>query len=754
LEYSTRRKDLLHEWGDRVTYKDAFRCVKRCAGAALLLLLTAHARAQSIVQNGWSGDALAEVVVTAQKRSEDLQVVPAQVNVISAAHLDELHATQLTDIGAYIPGLQVNSAGTPGQTTLSLRGIAPIGPSATVGSYVDDTPVGSTSIQAAGAFYSLDLMPYDVERIEVLQGPQGTLYGANSIGGLVKYVLTSPNLTDFQGRVGFDVFGVHNASAPGGGARVNITGPIIPGQLGFLASYASEDTPGYINNSQTGQKDQNGIRQQSGRLALLWEPVDTLSVKVGALFQRVDASGNASVAVDPVTLRPIAGDLTDNNYVAQPSRNTLQHYSAEINWDVDWARFVSASSYSDSKFTRTQDLSRSYADLFALVGAPPGIAPFYAHLETRKVTQEFRLSSPTTKTVEWLIGGFFTHEDTENDQTINAQFTDGTAVPGLDPLLIASLPDLYKEYAVFGDVTIHVTDKFDVAGGVRYAKNKQSFPVTATGSLTGTASLFGTSSEGVTTYSFSPRYQITQDFMTYLRIASGYQAGGPNIPYPGVPPTVKSDTLTNFEAGFKSEFWEKRAMLDIAAFYVKWHDVQVQGFQPGTGFTYLDNGGTASSQGVSLDGSIRPIAGFTLSGNVTYTNAKLTQDVPEISGLNGDRLPYIPQWSGAAQADYSWTLTNDLSAKVGAGLRVVGNRFSNVSSNPYAFEFKSYEAVDLNAALTFRDYTARLFVKNAGDTRAYNFDALIQDALTTQSIQTERTVIQPRTVGIAVDVKF
>jgi iron complex outermembrane receptor protein len=395
--------------------------IHRTIFAAVLLLLTAQAGAQTIT-SGASGEGLAEIVVTAQKRTENLQVVPAQVNVISAGKLDDLHASQLTDIGAYIPGLQVNSGGTPGQTTLSLRGIAPIGPSATVGTYVDDTPVGSTSIQASGSLYSLDLLPYDVERIEVLQGPQGTLYGANSIGGLVKYVLTSPNLTDFQGRVGFDVFGVHNASAPGGGARANVTGPIIPGQLGFLASYASEDTPGYINNSQTGQKDQNGIRQQSGRLALLWQPVDALSVKVGALFQRIDASGNATVAVDPVTLRPIAGDLTDNNFVAQPSRNTLQHYSAEINWDVGWAKLVSASSYSDSKFTRTQDNSRSYADLFALVGAPPGIAPFEAHLETRKVTQEFRLASPSTKTVEWLVGGFFTHEDTENDQIINAQF--------------------------------------------------------------------------------------------------------------------------------------------------------------------------------------------------------------------------------------------------------------------------------------------------------------------------------------------
>jgi iron complex outermembrane receptor protein len=736
-----------------MAYRDVFHRFGQCALAAPLLILGAHARAQSTAPSGPT-EGLGEIVVTAQKRTENLQVVPSQVNVISATNIDELHATQLTDIGAYVPGLQVNSGGTPGQTTLSLRGIAPIGPSATVGSYIDDTPVGATSIQASGSLYSLDLMPYDVERIEVLQGPQGTLYGANSIGGLIKYVLTSPSLTDFEGRVGFDLFGVHNASAPGGGARASVTGPIIQDQLGFLLSFASEDTPGYIDNSQTGQKNQNDLHQRSGRLALLWEPTSTLSVKLQALYQDINAGGDATVAVDPTTLRPIAGDLTDNNYLAQPSHNSLQHYSAEVSWDVEWAKFVSATSYSDSDFTKTQDESRSYNPIFPLFGAPPGIAPFYAHLETRKITEEVRLSSPSTKTFEWLVGGFFTHEATENDQSIYALTFDGVPIPGLNPLLIASLPDQYKEYAAFGDVTLHVTDQFDLAGGVRYAKNTQSFPVSAMGSLTGAATLFGTSSEGVVTYNFSPRYKVTEDIMTYLRIASGYQAGGPNIPYPGVPPTVKSDTLTNYEAGIKSEFWEKRAMLDLAAFYIKWHNIQVQGFQPNTGFTYLDNGGTASSQGVSLDGSIHPVGGLTVSGNITYTNAKLTEDVPEINGLDGDRLPYIPQWSGAAQANYSWALTNDLTAQVGGGLRVVGNRYSNVSSNPYALEFKSYDAIDLDAALTFRKYTARLFVKNAADTRAYNFDTLIQSALTTASVQTERTVIQPRTIGIAVDAKF
>ena len=134
------------------------------------------------------------------------------------------------------------------------------------------------------------------------------------------------------------------------------------------------------------------------------------------------------------------------------------------------------------------------------------------------------------------------------------------------------------------------------------------------------------------TYNFNPRYQITRDVLAYLRIASGYQAGGPNIPYPTVPPVVKSDTLTNYEVGLKSEFWDRRALLNIAAFYIDWNNIQVDALQKSTGLSFLENGGTAKSEGVSLDGSLRPLAGLVLSGNVTYTDAVLTQNVPNGAG--------------------------------------------------------------------------------------------------------------------------
>jgi iron complex outermembrane receptor protein len=728
-----------------------------CA-AAPLVLLPGFAIAQVSAPPTADTSQVEEVVVTAQKRSENLQAVPAQVNVVTAVALQQFHATQLADIGAYVPGLQVNSGGTPGQTTLSLRGIAPIGPSATVGSYIDDTPVGSTSVQASGSLYSLDLLPYDVQRIEVLQGPQGTLYGANSLGGLVKYVLVQPDLHTYSAQIGADVFGVSHAGDPGGGGRVQFNAPILPGTLGLLASYSSENTPGYVDNVNLGIKGQNDYRQQSGRLALLWKPTDAISVQLGALFQKTDADGNASVPLDPATLQPIVGELKDNEATPQPSRVTLQHYSAEIGWDLGWAKLVSASSYSMSTQALQEDSTLSYNPINQAFGLPDGVIPFLLDYVTKKVTQEFRLVSAPADRIEWLVGVFYTHESTKNDQTAFDFLPTGQLIGGVNPLLIASLPDTYNEYAAFGDVTLHVTSKLDISGGLRYAHNNQDFNVSAVGLLvqtpTNSAELSGSTSEGVLTYSFNPKYQFTKDIMGYVRIASGYQAGGPNIPYPGVPPLVKSDTLTNYEVGLKTEFWNKRAELNVAAFYIDWKNIQIQGFQTGTGFTYLDNGGTARSEGVSTDGSIHPFAGLTLSGNTTYTSAELTQDAPEIFGLKGDRLPYIPHWSGAAQANYTWPLSSELTAHVGGGIRLIGDRYSAVTSSPNAFKLGAYGALDLNADVTYGRYTVRLFAKNLTDVRAYNYDVLTSNALTGAAVQVESSVIQPRTIGISIDAKF
>ena len=231
----------------------------RSAGASslgLALLAGAPALAQEQA-GGQRAGIIDEIIVTAQKREESLQDVPVSISVVGDQQLQNLHVTQLTDIAAYVPGLQVTSSGTPGQTTISLRGIAPIAPGATVGTYIDETPLGSSALYQRATLFALDLLPYDIERIEVLRGPQGTLYGAGAMGGLLKYVARDPDLSNREFRLGGGLSDVEGAGDLGQDVRVSANLPLVEGRFAVRASYARNEIPGFIDNATDGRKDVN-----------------------------------------------------------------------------------------------------------------------------------------------------------------------------------------------------------------------------------------------------------------------------------------------------------------------------------------------------------------------------------------------------------------------------------------------------------------------------------------------------------------
>ena len=212
---------------------------------------------------------LSEIVVTAQKITQKLMDVPASISVLTGDQLEELQATRVSDWLALVPGLNINDGTTPGKGALVLEGIPSLGAASEVGVYVNDTPIGSSSTFGSGGATILDLMPYDLDRIEVLRGPQGTLYGASSMGGLVKYVVKSPDLDNFSANLGGDFFGIKGSEGHGDGVRGAVNLPLVRDVLGLRVSAYDQYTPGYITNGLTGAKDQNGIRQSGGRAPAL-----------------------------------------------------------------------------------------------------------------------------------------------------------------------------------------------------------------------------------------------------------------------------------------------------------------------------------------------------------------------------------------------------------------------------------------------------------------------------------------------------
>ena len=699
---------------------------------------------------------LPTVIVTAEKRAQDVTKVPSSISVVNSELLKNQHVASLVDLAGQLPGVQIDSGGTPGQTSIVIRGISSLQQGAVVATYIDDSPVGSSGNFSAASLSQVDLMPYDLERIEVLRGPQGTLYGAGAMGGLVKYVLKAPDLTATSGDVGGGVFSISDGSGTGwdGHARINL--PLVQDTLGVTASVAQNKTPGYVDNAVTGQNGINAVTQKSGLLSVLWKPSDDVKLKVSALHQTMNANDNGTILLDPTTQQPVHGERQTGTLLKQPVRKQLNFYSATLNWDLHWADFTSASSYSTIFFQPTQDLSVQFGPLFPLLGAPaPGLAPFVTRIHVNKATQELRLASKPDDHVEWLAGAFFTRELSHNYQNISSLTDTGEPIAGLDPLLAGEVgPTTYKEGALFGDLTYKFNDKFDVTAGLRYARNEQTYQQRVTGGLLVPLGItYGHSAENVLTWMLSPKYQINDNTMLYARVATGYRPGGPNIALPGIPPTVKSDSLINYEAGLKSRFFDNRVSVDFDLYAINWRDIQLPATTPG-GLGYTSNGGKATSRGAELSVAFRPTRNLQLGFNAGYTDAYLTEDAPALQGKNGDSIPSVPRVTWSTNADYYFDVSNGWSGHVGGDYRWTGKRWSNVSSNPYNYRERSYGVLDLNADISRNNWTVQFYVKNLTNARPHLNISYLQSALTGEVADLQSILLQPRAVGIDFNVQF
>ncbi|WP_114954947.1 TonB-dependent receptor [Sphingosinicella terrae] len=724
------------------------------ASAAGLAWMPAAASAQAGAPSDSAGAEEEVILVTAQKREEDVQDVPASISVVGGEALVRSGATQIQDFAGYVPGLHGENRGTAGGTRVALRGISPLGANATVGVYVDDAPVGSATPYTESGDFTVDLLPYDLARIEILRGPQGTLYGASTIGGLIKYVTVAPDLDDFSGRVGAELFGIRHGGEAGYAVQGMVNVPLVEDRLAVTASLAHRSTPGWIDNVQTGERDQNGYEQTGGRLSLLWRPAEAFTVRLSALYQELDQDSVSTTAQSAAGV-PVGNGRSNFNYVAEPFRSEFEYYSATLDYDLGPATLSSTTSFSRIERFERVDASRIFGILFPLLtggAVPPGVTPFDNRITLDKWTEEVRLTSASGGRFEWMAGFFYTGEEALNEQLVFALDQDLVPIPGLDPLATVAIPSTYDEYALFANATFRITDRFRVTGGLRWAHNDQTFRQVSAGAIVPAADRPGESSEGVWTYSLSPQFHFTEDMMVYARVANGYRPGGPNVVVPGLPATVDADRVTNYELGFKTRLADPALSIDVALFRMDWTDIQVP-IQSG-GIGGLGNGGTARSQGIEAALSIEPAPGLTFGANGAYTDSELTQDAPGVGGLAGDRLPNIPKFSGSLTADYSFRPGPRTEARIGAGLRHVGRRLSAVESNPLAVGVSAYTALDLNASVTLDDrFTLRAFARNLTGSEGPSSRTLIADGLN-QPAYINAVPLQPRTIGLAVDVAF
>lgn len=744
--------------------------------AAGSMLICGAAFAQSVPTGPQSATELDDVVVTANKREERLSDVAMSVSAITGEDLDRTQALKLQDIASKVPGLNLQQSGS-GLTRIMLRGQNAGGAGATVATVLDDVPISFSGATSNGAILASDFDTYDLERIEVLRGPQGTLYGATAEGGLVKYVTRAPDLNRFDAGIEAGASTIaHGETAASGKGFVNI--PLLDGTAAFRASGFYEELPGWIDNRFLGQTEVNGGKRYGGRASLLWTPNDALSVRGTAVLQDREQDGGDTVAVfgssrptDPLGL---ANGYNLDSYRNTDTRNKLAVYALNVDYDLGWGQLQSITSYGTVKThydADTPSLAPFISLYQGLLGQP--VTPsnqvtlkFDNNLE--KFNQEFRLSSSPdsqlfSRAFEWQLGLFYTKEDVIFDQYLVAStFPAGVLIPGLIGNVASyNVPSSYEDTAVYADATYHFTPKFDVEVGVRVSRNEQSSQTTSSGLLvsgTNTPSVLPeiSTSETVTTYSFAPRYHLTPDVMIYGRIASGYRPGGPTTPIVGAAtplPNFESDSTVNYETGLKGSFLDRTVSIDIAAFYIDWTDIQIlqrvnyvlNGQNLATNIT--GNGGTAVSQGVELSAGWKPVAGLEIGFVGAYTDAYLDADAPGVGGVKGQRLAYVPKLSTALSANYEWSLGGDATAFVGGSWAHVGDRKTDLNGQ---IELPSYENYSAQIGVSAGRYSFQVYGKNLGDARA------VTNYAPTGALGGYGTanLIDPRTVGFRLTAGF
>lgn len=670
---------------------------------------------------------LDEVVVTAQKRTEYTQNIPASVSAIGGTQLEDWGATQLSDYAAYLPGLSVVQGASPGEDMLILRGLSMPSESSLVGTYIDDTPVSSSSDQQPTMRRALDLLPYDFERVEVLEGPQGTLYGANAMGGLVKYITRKPDLESVAAQIGADFKENDTASEAGWSTRGNLNMPIVPGAAAIRVSLSQDFTPGFIADPNQGRSDGNQGKEQAGHLALLIEPAAAWSVEFSALLQHFESPDPTSITLAS-NFNPDIGRQSSSYQVPQTFASRLQYYSTSVNGELPWATFTSATSYSAMQ---SSEWIQAYYPLDQFSGrATQGL-----QLSSNKLTQELRLVSPAGGRLTWLLGAFYTHEQGNQLQSDYALSDANVAIRNdqLNPELHVFATSTYREYALFGNTTWKLTNALDLTLGMRESHNGQTFSgipacspeyISAGGSCAPDGS--GASRQNVFNFSAGPAYHLTPDVMAYIRVASGYRPGGPNVRAPGVPAGVAADTLLSSELGIKATWLERRVRLDAAAYQIDWSHIQIITEAPSPiSINYATNGNTAIVRGLEAASVLAPVASLRFGLNLTYTHAFLSAPMPSgstVVGNSGERLPYLPLWSGSLTADYTHLLRHDWTGILGAGWHYTSQRYTtfdnpnncpvNCAGAPRVPSLNPYGVFDLHAGVADPSWDVRLRVRN------------------------------------------
>lgn len=654
--------------------------------------------------------------------------------------------------------------------------------------YIDELP-----ISANGNSTILDPSLYDVERVEFLRGPQGTLFGSGSLAGALRILTHAPDPNAFEGSILADVgMTGSNALRQRYNAMLNI--PLVKDRMALRVVGFARNEDGYIDNLGTGKKNSNALKSSGGRATLLWEPTDRLSLQVRA-------SREESTPEDSSLVNPDRGEDKRFSDRSDKFSGTMTNYNLTVGYQFDGAKLTSSSTWSDFKALFNVDLAGTYNQAFAFALDAPG--------EYKTFVQEMRLVSDTGGPLDWVLGGFYYKRDRDVyfGYRSNENYLAQSHITGLSDeyYMRYHTYDVTKEQALFGQLTYHFTDDVWTTFGLRYGSTEAQgftreggfssnyltaayvlsqvgpalapfywpyYGVNANGSLTITPIAAATGVKAKETgpsYRVSASWRPTPSVTTYAAVATGFRApvvnaraGSASTIDPNdlvIPYGADSDKLTNYELGLKGRWLEGRLYADFALYYIDWNDIQVQANRVSDAVQFATNIGGAYSRGLEFALVAMPTTNWTFALNGSFNQAKvdtITAEESAVSGaVKGTRLAG-PKFSGSFTANYGFDLFRNAQGNASLAVVHVGsfpNAFPYVPGQPGVAQptfgyTDSYTIVNAALAAAFDRFTVGLYAENLFNDRSVNY--IHPEAF----IDGRYGVNRPRTVGVRVGYKF
>lgn len=695
-----------------------------------------------------------EVLVTAQKREQSAQEVPAGLFAISGEDLERVGVANLDEIEQVAAGITLATAN-PDQINISMRGVSNIssnfiaGPAS--GVYVDEAPVSAFSSSMP------QLALWDAERVEVLRGPQGTLFGEGSMGGTLRVITAKPDASELSGRVMAGYESVDDGEA-GYILKGVLNVPIIKDKLALRVNAAQNEINGWVDVPDLAEEDANSGEQSSLRVALRWTPND--DVTIDASYERNDVEiDNDFFATSPGRYQPSELNPAFGPVQFLSTRDTeTELFSLTLNYDLDFATLVATGSFFESDFQSIGDRSYVLPVFFGLPGT--ATAPFNTTVEAD--TQEIRLVSKGDSRLQWTVGAYRKDDDRSNP---NSGFI--FEIPALEPLIgtprdeaLNTVTSSNEAYAFFGDVEYNLTDTFAVSGGVRHyeADYEQITRFDTTSLLLGTVEgeVRGEGDSSETTFKLGASWSPRDNVLFYARYAEGFRDGGvnPNAQpaRPEIPADFGPETIDSFELGVKSQpvDW---LQVSAAIFRNEWSDLQL-GFVTSDGLLgFTDTAGTAEADGLELELVALPLKGLQIGLNFSYLDAEITEEVTNAFGMvlaeEGNAIPFSPEYQASLSASYAFDLTDGLGGMFTANYAYRDEIFST-AENFESEVNEAYELLYLSAGINGEKWNANVYVSNA-----LNEDATyIKGRFVTALPEAFSGFLQPRTLGAQITYAF